>query len=191
MSPQSSGGVLSNVVFTASTILVKGSSSALLISSAVTTIVRGNPVTRSRPRNSAEDSSGIGNASDERNDFIVGQNGVDITLTSEERRILAHSSGNIPLQPISSVVSVSGSSSGAFSPKSISSSGIITGSYEIIKDTNPDTGGSPFGYDRLHFISGSKSVSSEVGFLPIRRTVAFAIPVTSFCEGTPGLFVFF
>jgi hypothetical protein len=107
------------------------------------------------------DSSGIGNASDERNDFIVGQSGVDITLTSEERRILAHSTGNIPLQPISSFVSVSGSSSGTFSPKTVSSSGVISGSYEIVKDTNPETGGSPFGFDRLHFISGSKSVSSE------------------------------
>ena len=62
MSPQSSGGVLSRVVLTASTIRVNGSSSALLISSAVTTIVRGNPVTRSRPRNSADVSSGVGNA---------------------------------------------------------------------------------------------------------------------------------
>ena len=42
MSPQSSGGVLSSVDLTASTILVNGSSNALLISSAVTTIVRGN-----------------------------------------------------------------------------------------------------------------------------------------------------
>jgi len=53
MSPQSSGGVLSRVVFTASTILVKGSSNARLISSAVTTIVLGKPVTKSRPLNSA------------------------------------------------------------------------------------------------------------------------------------------
>jgi hypothetical protein len=45
-----------------STILVNGSSSALLISSAVTTIVRGSPVTKSRPRSSADVSSGIGNA---------------------------------------------------------------------------------------------------------------------------------
>lgn len=107
------------------------------------------------------DSSGVGKIEDERNDYILGQGALDATLTSEERRLVSISSGNLPLQPVENMVTVSGSSSGILSPKSTSSTGIVSGSYELIKDTNPDTGGSPFCFDKLHFISGTKVVSSE------------------------------
>ena len=107
------------------------------------------------------DSSGVGKINDERNDYILGQGDIDKTQTSEERRLLALSTKILPLQPVSNIVSISGSSSGVLSPKTISESGVISGSYELIKDTNPDTGGSPFGFDRIHFISGSKNVSAE------------------------------
>lgn len=107
------------------------------------------------------DSSGVGKINDERNDYVLGQGSLDPTLTSEERRLISISSGNLPLQPVENMVSVSGSSSGVLSPKAVSSSGIVSGSYELIKDVNPDTGGSPFCFDRLHFISGTKNVLSE------------------------------
>lgn len=107
------------------------------------------------------DSSGVGNIQDERNDYVVGQGDIDKTLTSEERRLLSLSSKVLPLQPVNNIVSVSGTSSGILYPKTVSESGIVSGNYELIKDTNPDTGGSPFGFDRLHFISGSKDVSAE------------------------------
>ena len=107
------------------------------------------------------DSSGVGKIQDERNDYVVGQGSSDITLTSEERRVLASSSGIIPLQPVSNIVSVSGSSSGTLQQKSVSTSGVISGSYELIKDDNSDTGGSPFAFDRVHFISGTKAVIGE------------------------------
>jgi hypothetical protein len=107
------------------------------------------------------DSSGTGKTEDERNDYVLGQGSLDQTLTSEERRLSAISSGNLPLQPVSNLVTVSGSSSGILSPKLVSSSGVVSGNYELIKDTNPDTGGSPFCFDRLHFISGSKNINGE------------------------------
>jgi len=107
------------------------------------------------------DSSGVGATNDERNDYILGQGSLDQTLTSEERRLSAISSGNLPLQPVSNLVTISGSSSGVLSPKLTSSTGIVSGNYELIKDTNPDTGGSPFCFDKIHFISGSKTVSAE------------------------------
>lgn len=107
------------------------------------------------------DSSGVGKVQDERNDYVVGQANSDITMTSEERRVLATSSGSIPLQPVSNIVSISGSSSGTLQQKSVSTSGVISGSYELIKDNNPDTGGSPFAFDRIHFISGAKAVVGE------------------------------
>src|SRR3954449_7304055 len=59
-SPESSGGVLSSVVLTASTIWLTGSSIALRISSLLTTIVLGRPETRARPRISACGSAGAG-----------------------------------------------------------------------------------------------------------------------------------
>ena len=57
MSAASSGGVLSRVTLTASTMAATGSSIASRISSVVMTIVLGRPVTRSRPRISACSSS--------------------------------------------------------------------------------------------------------------------------------------
>jgi len=107
------------------------------------------------------DSSGTGKTEDERNDYVLGQGSLDKTLTSEERRLSALSSGNLPLQPVYNLVTVSGSSSGILSPKLVSSSGVVSGNYELIKDTNPDTGGSPFCFDRLHFISGNKNINGE------------------------------
>jgi uncharacterized phage protein gp47/JayE len=107
------------------------------------------------------DSSGVGKINDERNDYILGQGDLDKTLTSEERRLASLSSGSLPLQPVSNLVSVAGSSSGVLFPKTVSSSGVISGNYELVKDINQDTGGSPFGFDRIHFISGVKSVNGE------------------------------
>lgn len=107
------------------------------------------------------DSSGTGKTEDERNDYVLGQGSLDQTLTSEERRLSALSSGNLPLQPVYNLITISGSSSGILSPKLVSSSGVVSGNYELIKDTNPDTGGSPFCFDRLHFISGNKNISGE------------------------------
>ena len=62
MSAASSGGVLSRVTLTASMMADTGSSMALRISSVETTTVFGSPVTRSRPRISACNSSSSGKA---------------------------------------------------------------------------------------------------------------------------------
>jgi uncharacterized phage protein gp47/JayE len=107
------------------------------------------------------DQSGLGNVSDERNDFIIGSTATDLTRTSQERRFIAFKNGVLPAQPVSNIISVFGSESGFFAQKSINESGVISGNYELIKDTNPDTGGSPFSFDRIHFISGKKNVSGE------------------------------
>ncbi len=61
-SAASSGGVMSRVFLTASTIALTGSSIALRISSAPTVMVLGRPLTRSRPRTSAVGSSAAGKA---------------------------------------------------------------------------------------------------------------------------------
>jgi phage-related baseplate assembly protein len=107
------------------------------------------------------DLSGSGNATDERNDITPGLQGTDQTLTSEERRVQAFRTGNLPLQPVNSVVSLIGTSSGILAEKSVDENGIVSGNYELIKDTNVKTGGSPFGFDKVKFISNSKDVIAE------------------------------
>lgn len=107
------------------------------------------------------DRSGSGNAADERNDYILGQGSLDPTLTSEERRVKAFDSGIIPQQPADSMVSVIGSSSGVLVEKSVDGNGVVSGNYELIKDLNPETGGSPFGFDKIRFISNEKIVRLE------------------------------
>lgn len=107
------------------------------------------------------DKSGMGDPSDDRNDYILGQSGVDLTLTQEERRVMAFEEGFVPLQPADTIVSVIGSSSGILSQKSVDANGVVSGNYELIKDTNVDTGGSPFGFDKIRFISDVKTVNQE------------------------------
>jgi uncharacterized phage protein gp47/JayE len=107
------------------------------------------------------DKSGTGSADDERNDFIVGQGTLDSTLTSEERRVKAFNEGILPLQPVDDLVSVIGSSSGILSAQTTDDDGITSGNYILVKDLNVDTGGSPFGFDKLRFVSSEKEVEAE------------------------------
>jgi uncharacterized phage protein gp47/JayE len=107
------------------------------------------------------DLSGSGDISDDRNDYILGQSTQDPTRTSEERRVLAFKNANIPAQPVDSVVSVSGSSSGFLIEQYIDLNGNVKGNYVLKKDLNPETGGSPFGFDKISFISNTKEVIAE------------------------------
>ena len=107
------------------------------------------------------DKSGTGNAQDERNDFILGQGTLDSSLTSEERRIKAFNDGVLPLQPANTIISVIGSASGIMSKSVTNADGTISGNYSLVKDLNVDTGGSPFGFDKLRFVSSEKEVEAE------------------------------
>lgn len=107
------------------------------------------------------DLTGSGDISSERNDYILGQATQDLTRTSEERRVLAFKNSNIPAQPVDSVVSVTGSSSGSFTEQYVDLDGNIKGNFALVKDLNPETGGSPFGFDKITFISNKKEVAGE------------------------------
>lgn len=97
--------------------------------------------------------SATDNISDEVNDYILGNFNQDITKTSLERRYSSLSSGSIPFQPVDSIITVSGEESGA----------LFEGvNFSLIKDYNSDTGGSPFGFDKIRFISDQKNVSGEI-----------------------------
>jgi uncharacterized phage protein gp47/JayE len=107
------------------------------------------------------DLSGTGDVTDERNNIIPGLQGIDRTLTSEERRVSAFKTGAVPLQPVSSIVSVTGSSSGILAEASLDLNGDIVGNYQLEKDYNTETGGSPFGFDKISFASNTKDVIGE------------------------------
>jgi len=107
------------------------------------------------------DLSGKGDPTREENDYVLGQQNQDLSRTIEERRVLALKNNNLPLQPVSEVVSITGSKSGDLVEKYIDEYGNVIGNFELIKDTSESIGGSPFGYDKIHFISGVKKVTGE------------------------------
>jgi uncharacterized phage protein gp47/JayE len=108
------------------------------------------------------DSTDGSNISDDKNDLILGNSEYSNDLTSEEKRFLAFKSGNLPKQPVVSVNSVTGSLSGLLAEATLSSeTGMYDGNYRLVKDLNPSTGGSPFGKDRIKFVSLEKEVSQE------------------------------
>lgn len=102
------------------------------------------------------DKSSDGNISDDKNDLTLGYSGIDLNKTNLQRRLDSFKSGNFPLQPVNSVVSVQGSISGLFLEE-----GNENANFRLEKDFNPDTGGSPFSQDRIKFISNRKFVTGE------------------------------
>lgn len=107
------------------------------------------------------DLSGKGDPTRVENDHILGQQNQDLSRTIEERRVLSLKNGTLPLQPATNIISITGSKSGELSQKYIDNNGNIAGNFELIKDTSDSTGGSPFGFDKIHYISGSKKVTGE------------------------------
>ncbi len=97
------------------------------------------------------DKSNRGDPTNSVNDFVLGQISGDAGKTVARRRVDNLKSGTLPNQPVNDIVSVSGSSSGAFTAKSVDSLGRVSGNYELLKDTG-SYAGSPFGSDKLHWI---------------------------------------
>lgn len=107
------------------------------------------------------DSSNTGDVTDEANNFVLGQIVGDENKTISRRRLENIENETLPNQPVSNVIQVSGSLSGAnFVEKSVDSLGRVTGNYEIIEDTGA-FGGSPFGRDALSWISDRVSDLEE------------------------------
>lgn len=102
------------------------------------------------------DKSSENNISDDKNDLILGYSNQDLLKTNLQRRKDAYEKGNFPLQPVGSIVSVQGSLSGRLLEE-----GFDNANFRLVKDYNPDTGGSPFGQDKIKFISDKKFISEE------------------------------
>jgi uncharacterized phage protein gp47/JayE len=107
-----------------------------------------------------QDLSNTGQATNSANDFVLGQIASDVNKTVAKKRLDNLSSGVLPNQPVNSIVSVAGSLSGNFVEKSTDSLGRVFGNFEIIKDTGAFAG-SPWGFDRLHWIDNKISDLEE------------------------------
>jgi hypothetical protein len=109
-----------------------------------------------------KDLSGKGDPTDAKNDYILGQRGISTALNFQQRRRESIRAGTLPLQPVLEILSVSGGSSGAnFIQKYIDESGNEVGNFELVADTGA-FGSSPFGFDKLRWISNNIKLEDEV-----------------------------
>ncbi|MFA5023428.1 MAG: baseplate J/gp47 family protein [Patescibacteria group bacterium] len=107
------------------------------------------------------DASGVHDPTNPTNDFVIGQRGEVAGTNISQRRVNLIANDTLPFQPIDSIISVIGSSSGAnFIQKYEDSAGVVHGNYELLKDSG-DFGGSPFGFDRLRWISDTIELEDE------------------------------
>lgn len=107
------------------------------------------------------DQSGNQDVVNPANDVILGQKGADTTLNAAQRRVTLIAADDLPNQPVENILTVAGSSSGAnFVEKYTDENGRERGNYELSKDTG-DFGGSPFGFDKLHWTSNKIELEDE------------------------------
>ncbi len=110
------------------------------------------------------DKSGRNDPTDSNNDYILGQSSStsSTTLSLNSRRVETLSEGaEIPKQPVSSLVSVSGSLSGPnFTEQYTDSTGNFQGNYKLTKDSGY-AGGSPFGLDKFVWTSDRINLINE------------------------------
>ena len=110
------------------------------------------------------DYSGKDDPTDPINDYVLGQSSStpDTSLTINSRRVAAMSgTAEVPDQPISKIVSVSGSFSGPnFVEQYTDSNGELKGNYKLVKDTGV-AAGSAFGLDKFAWTSNIIELSEE------------------------------
>jgi len=100
-----------------------------------------------------QDLSNTGDPTDSDNDYVLGQIEGDESKTVTRKRLENIADEVLPNQPAFNIIEVRGSLSGAnFVEKDVDGLGRITGNYELIDDFGV-YGGSPWGFDRLHWIS--------------------------------------
>lgn len=87
------------------------------------------------------------------NDYVLGQIGDDEGKTVTRKRLDNIETGTLPNQPVNNFLSVSGSISGDnFIQQTVDELGRVSGNYVLVKDSGV-YGGSPWGFDRLRWVS--------------------------------------
>jgi uncharacterized phage protein gp47/JayE len=108
-----------------------------------------------------QDKSNSNDPTSVKNNVVLGQIAADVNKTVNRKRIDDIKNGVLPAQPVDSILQVTGSVSGSnFIAKTIDSNGIVSGNYELLKDTGV-YGGSPFGFDTFHWVSNKISGFNE------------------------------
>ncbi len=99
------------------------------------------------------DKSNTNDPTNSKNDFVLGQISGDENKTVSRKRIDNLETEVLPNQPCNNIIQITGSLSGPnFVEKTTDSLGRVSGNYELIRDTGA-YGGSPWGFDKLHWIS--------------------------------------
>lgn len=99
------------------------------------------------------DLSNTGDPTNIKNDFVLGQIVADAGKTVTRKRLDDIQNGVLPNQPINNIIEIIGSISGAnYLEKTVDELGRVSGNFELIRDTGA-FGGSPWGFDRLHWIN--------------------------------------
>lgn len=108
-----------------------------------------------------QDLSNDNNPTSPANNFVLGQIAADANKTVSTKRVDDIANGQLPNQPVDSIVQVTGSLSGSnFVPQTIDSLGRSSGNYKLIKDTGIYAG-SPWGFDTFAWTSNQITDFSE------------------------------
>lgn len=108
-----------------------------------------------------QDKSNKNDPTDPRNNVVLGQIAADVNKTINRKRIDDIANGVVPNQPVGTLLSVIGSSSGSnFAAKSVDSLGRVSGNYNLTYDTG-SYGGSPWGFDTFSWISNKISLFGD------------------------------
>ena len=87
------------------------------------------------------------------NNFVLGQIPSNTNMSVAQKRVTDIQAGQLPAQPVDSIIQVTGSISGSnFIPYSVDGYGRPSGNYQLVKDTGV-YGGSPFGFDTFEWTS--------------------------------------
>lgn len=107
------------------------------------------------------DLSNTGDPTNTKNDFVFGQIASDAGKTVTRKRLDDIAASALPTQPVNNIITVSGSISGGnFAQKTTDDLGRVSGNFELIRDTGAYAG-SPWGFDRIHWISNAIEDFSE------------------------------
>lgn len=124
-------------------------------------IILGTNILENRDSFIYHDKSNNNDPTNSKNDIVLGQIVGDENKTINRKRIDNIKNGILPIQPVDSILEVTGSTSGSnFLPKTIDSLGRVSGNYELIKDMGV-YGGSPWGFDTFHWIDNKISLFGE------------------------------
>jgi uncharacterized phage protein gp47/JayE len=108
-----------------------------------------------------QDQSNNNNPTNAKNNFVLGQIPADAGKTVAQKRVSDIAAGVLPSQPVENIVQVTGSLSGGnFAPFSINQFGIVSGNYQLLKDTGVYEG-SPWAFDTFRWISNQISGFTE------------------------------